>query len=348
MGYSPVQLHSMATAAAQKYGVDPDIFLAQIGQESGFNPTARSGSGAEGIAQFMPATAKSYNVNPWDPASALDGAARYDASELKAFHGNYKQALAAYNAGAGNADKWNDPNFAGGQTYNYVKNILAAAHHAGVTLPSVAQPPSASGGKIGQAQSPGTIDAGGSLSRQQMAQLAFASPINFGSNQVQAPNLTALIQARAAQGQQPSDPMHNVPMPATSQHGAANAPPSGGKGVGIARVALTQIGQPYQWGGKAVLGGHTDCSGLLQASARANGVNLGRTTYQQWQEGTKVDPAHLQVGDALFFHMGPKGPEHVGIYAGAGKFVEDPHTGDHVKLVDLHTYPGFVGARRYG
>lgn len=347
MAYSPIQLHAMASAAAQKYGVDPNVFIAQITQESGFNPSARSGSGAQGIAQFMPSTAKSYNVNPWDPASALDGAARYDAAELKAFHGDYHQALAAYNAGPGNASRWNDPNFAGGQTYNYVKSILANAHAGkGVALmprggivAASAQLPSANGGQTGG------IAAGGSLSRQQLAQLAFATPINFGSNQIQAPNLSALIQARSQQEAQPSP---NLPMPVTSQHGAASAPPSGGKGVGIVRTALTQVGQPYQWGGKAVLGGHTDCSGLLQASARANGISIGRTTYQQWQEGTKVDPAHLQVGDAVFFHMGPQGPEHVGIYAGAGKFVEDPHTGSSVRLQSLANYPGFVGARRYG
>jgi cell wall-associated NlpC family hydrolase len=115
---------------------------------------------------------------------------------------------------------------------------------------------------------------------------------------------------------------------------------------GIAKTALTQLGQPYQWGGPAKLGTPTDCSGLLQASAAANGVNIGRTTYEQWKEGTKVPLNKLKPGDAVFFHMGPQGPEHVAIYIGNGRVVEDPHTGSTVHISDLGGR-GAVGARRY-
>lgn len=115
---------------------------------------------------------------------------------------------------------------------------------------------------------------------------------------------------------------------------------------GIAKTALTQIGIPYQWGGPAKLGARTDCSGLLQASARANGVSIGRTTYEQWKQGTPVPLGQLQPGDAVFFHPGPNGPEHVAIYIGNNKIVEDPHTGASVHISAL-AGRGAMGARRY-
>jgi soluble lytic murein transglycosylase-like protein len=92
---------SMARQAAIDAGISPDAFVRQIQQESGFNPNAGSPAGAEGIAQFMPATAASMGVNPYDPSSALPGAARMMAGLAAQFGGDYAKALAAYNAGPG-------------------------------------------------------------------------------------------------------------------------------------------------------------------------------------------------------------------------------------------------------
>jgi soluble lytic murein transglycosylase-like protein len=91
---------NIAWQAALNAGIDPNLFTRQINQESGFNPNAVSPAGAEGIAQFMPATAAAMGVNPWDPISALYGAARLMAQLNRQF-GNYAMALAAYNAGPG-------------------------------------------------------------------------------------------------------------------------------------------------------------------------------------------------------------------------------------------------------
>lgn len=91
----------MARQAALSAGINPDTFVRQIQQESGFNPSAGSPAGAEGIAQFMPATAASMGINPYDPSQALSGAARLMASLSAQFGGDYAKALAAYNAGAG-------------------------------------------------------------------------------------------------------------------------------------------------------------------------------------------------------------------------------------------------------
>ena len=111
----------VAAADARKYGLPAQVFLRQIQQESGFNPNARSGAGAEGIAQFMPATAAGFHINPLDPIQALDAAARYD-SQLVNKYGSLARALSAYNSGR--PDAYQDPGFAGGQTYRYVKDIL--------------------------------------------------------------------------------------------------------------------------------------------------------------------------------------------------------------------------------
>lgn len=92
---------NIAWNAAVSAGINPNLFERQIKQESGFNPWAVSPAGAQGIAQFMPATAAAMGVNPWDPVSALYGAARLMAQNSAMFGGNYAMALAAYNAGPG-------------------------------------------------------------------------------------------------------------------------------------------------------------------------------------------------------------------------------------------------------
>src|SRR5215471_8992811 len=122
-------LQAYARQAAQKAGIDPDVFVRQIQQESGFNPSARSGAGAVGIAQFMPGTAQGMGIDPTDPYAALDAAARLDAQHLQQYGGDWSKALAAYNAGAGNVDKYGGvPPFA--ETQRYVQDILGGARQA--------------------------------------------------------------------------------------------------------------------------------------------------------------------------------------------------------------------------
>ena len=94
----------VARQAAASAGISPDLFVRQIQQESGFNPGATSPAGAVGIAQFMPATAASMGVNPYDPVNALYGGARLMAQLSNEFGGNYAKALAAYNGGPGAVD----------------------------------------------------------------------------------------------------------------------------------------------------------------------------------------------------------------------------------------------------
>lgn len=121
---------NIAWNAAVNAGIDPNLFERQINQESGFNPWAVSPAGAEGIAQFMPATAAAMGVNPWDPTSALYGAAQLMAQNSNMFGGNYAMALAAYNAGPGavqyaiNAGGNNWYYYLPYETQNYVSVIM--------------------------------------------------------------------------------------------------------------------------------------------------------------------------------------------------------------------------------
>lgn len=123
---APGDLIDQTRKAAVAAGIDPDIFSRQINQESGFNPNAGSPAGAQGIAQFMPDTARGLGIDPSDPGQALPAAANLMRSYLSKYGGDWGKALAAYNAGPGNVDKYGGiPPFE--ETQTYVKNILGGA-----------------------------------------------------------------------------------------------------------------------------------------------------------------------------------------------------------------------------
>lgn len=118
---------SLIDAAAAKYGVDPNVLRGLIRQESDFNPNSGSSAGAQGLTQLMPETAREFGItNPYDPAQSIDGGAHELANCLKAFHGDYTLALAAYNAGVGAVQKYGGvPPYA--ETQAYVRKVLAYA-----------------------------------------------------------------------------------------------------------------------------------------------------------------------------------------------------------------------------
>ncbi|KQZ95896.1 lytic transglycosylase [Mesorhizobium sp. Root157] len=109
---------------AREEHVDENQFLALVYQESRFNPCAKSSAGALGLAQLMPGTARDLGVNPYDVVQNLRGGARYYRQQLNLFGGNVSLALAAYNSGPGNVQKYGGiPPFR--ETQGYVANIAS-------------------------------------------------------------------------------------------------------------------------------------------------------------------------------------------------------------------------------
>lgn len=113
---------SYINESASNYGLDPALIKAVIVAESGGNANARSRSGARGLMQLMPSTAKGLGVaNSYDPKQNIDGGSRYLRQLLDKYDGNVHQALAAYNWGMGNLDR--KPHKMPQQTKNYITKV---------------------------------------------------------------------------------------------------------------------------------------------------------------------------------------------------------------------------------
>lgn len=96
----------MIEGANSKYGLPDGLLSAIASAESGYNPNAKnSGSGASGMFQFMPATAKGYGIDPFNPTQAADAAGKMMSGLIVKYDGDLSKALAGYNWGGGNVDK---------------------------------------------------------------------------------------------------------------------------------------------------------------------------------------------------------------------------------------------------
>ena len=109
---------------SRKYNLDMKLVQAVIEVESGYESDAVSSAGAEGLMQIMPETQKDLGVTePFDAEQNIEGGVRYLRSMLDRF-GTVELALAAYNAGPGNVEKYNGiPPFK--ETRDYVRKVMA-------------------------------------------------------------------------------------------------------------------------------------------------------------------------------------------------------------------------------
>ena len=95
---------SLFNQADKANGLPAGLMRRMAYQESRFNPAARSPVGAQGLMQFMPATAKDFGIDPLNPAQSIAAAGKYMA-QLHKSTGNWKEAVSAYNWGLGNVLK---------------------------------------------------------------------------------------------------------------------------------------------------------------------------------------------------------------------------------------------------
>jgi hypothetical protein len=125
----PGQYAGTITEAAANNGIPAALLAALVKHESGFDPTAVSSAGAEGIAQFMPATAAGMGIDPDDPTEAINAAAKLLGSYTAQF-GSYADALAAYDAGSSAVERYGGiPPYA--ETQAYVPAVLNMAGLSG-------------------------------------------------------------------------------------------------------------------------------------------------------------------------------------------------------------------------
>ena len=130
---------------------------------------------------------------------------------------------------------------------------------------------------------------------------------------------------------------------------APRVKPAGEMGAIAARTAERFVGIPYRWGGDNVVEG-MDCSGFVRAVYNLCGVNIPRTSGEQFRVGENVGRDDLMDGDLVFFGASADQINHVGIYVGRGRFVHAPRRGDDIKisfLDEAYFMKKFVGAKRY-
>ena len=107
------------------------------------------------------------------------------------------------------------------------------------------------------------------------------------------------------------------------------------------QIANRLTGIPYVWGGASPRSGF-DCSGLVQYVYGKLGIPLPHYTVSQYGHGRPVSRSSLRAGDLVFFYR----LNHVGIYAGGGKYIHAPRRGSTVRWASLASNPSYYGARR--
>ncbi|MGF0320727.1 NlpC/P60 family protein [Nocardia fluminea] len=292
--------------------VSAPLIAAQIEQESGWNPEARSPAGAEGLSQFMPYTWPEYGrdangngvISPFDPPDAIMAQAVFDckiAEQAKKDIASGRISgdlidiiLNAYNCGYGCVLANGGPMIVNGETEGYAPGVKEK-------MPKYTQLGTGGGGSVANCSQ-------------------FRPGATFGAN-VAAAALCWLGTEYAWGG------------------GTMDGPSQGVRDGGVAD----------SFGDYAKTG--FDCSGLViyavgQASGRT--ISLDHYTVRQLNDsrGKAVSGGDVQPGDIVF--PGGGNPQHVAIYIGDGNMVEAPQSGDVVKVSPLKNLGSGIDIRRFG
>ena len=108
----------------------------------------------------------------------------------------------------------------------------------------------------------------------------------------------------------------------------------------VISYARTQLGKPYLWGGTGP--DSFDCSGLMMMAYRAAGINIPRTSEEQWSWGPRISASQVEPGDLVFFAGSdgtPTSPGHVGLVIGKNTMIEAYATGFPIRISQFGT-PG--------
>ncbi|MEZ4600977.1 MAG: NlpC/P60 family protein [Syntrophotaleaceae bacterium] len=118
-------------------------------------------------------------------------------------------------------------------------------------------------------------------------------------------------------------------------------------GFRAARIALDFLGVKYRLGGMSRETG-MDCSGFVKTVYSLCGINLPRTSSEQYHQGKPIERTELAAGDLVFFGKNQR-VNHVGIYLGEGKYIHAPRPKETIRISNLEeksTLRRFLGARR--
>lgn len=130
----------------------------------------------------------------------------------------------------------------------------------------------------------------------------------------------------------------------STSHSAAPAATSAALGTAIA-AAQSATGTPYRYGGTTTSG--FDCSGLTVWAFKQAGVDLPRTSFDQYKLGSDVAKAEIQAGDLVFFSSAGTGASHVGVATGATTVISATNSGVMEHRIDSGYWASYyVGARR--
>lgn len=152
--------------------------------------------------------------------------------------------------------------------------------------------------------------------------------------------LAEMLSVRAGTAATTTLPGAASPMGAAAA-GAAGAPtaPSSGSSDAVIAAGERYLGVPYKWGGTDPATG-LDCSGFVQRVFKDLGVDLPRVSVDQARAGQPVASLDQAVpGDLVFWRGDGSRPNHIGIYAGEGRMLVAPRTGDVVKYQDISRTP---------